>query len=128
MEIVSETHTTLKHHRILVVQAAEQVVSVQELVLERLFALAQILQQLAEILVSMIELIRCHLFRVRHLRLQLLGLPQRGFIFLLPFVAEGHLFELLLAECDVLLVVLWSDRVDRLWLFWYRPSQTHLFC
>ena len=43
MEIVSETHTTLKHHRILVVQAAEQVVSIQELVLERLFALAQIL-------------------------------------------------------------------------------------
>lgn len=75
----------------------------------------------------MIELIRCQLFRIRHLRLQLLGLPQRSFIFLLPAVAEGHLFKLLLAERDVLLVVLWSDRVYRLWLLWYRPSQTHFF-
>ena len=43
MEIVSKTHATLKHHRILVIQATDQVVSVQQFVLERLFALAQVL-------------------------------------------------------------------------------------
>ena len=96
MEIVSKTHTTLEHHCVLVVQAAEQVVSVQEFVLERLFAVAQVLQELAEVLVPMIELVRCQLFRIRHLRLQLLGLPQRSFIFLLPIIAKSRLLELLL--------------------------------
>ena len=45
----------------------------------------------------MIELVCGQLFRIRHLRLQLLGLPQRSFVFLLPAVLdEVHLFKLTL--------------------------------
>lgn len=82
------TYTAFQKQGILIVKAAQKVISIHEFFLERLFTFAKILQQFAEVLIPIIEFFS-HLFSISLVLLLELLLHSRRLYNLLKTVFVG---------------------------------------
>ena len=54
--VVIETLTTVEKHGILIIETTDKVISIQKLIFQRLLTVTEVLEQLAEVLIPVVEL------------------------------------------------------------------------